>query len=77
VDEDIFESQPVDFGLEDMLEIAASTHVEVVALRPVVDVVVRVKVAHSDLDGTGEHFYVELLIVELLIVGLLMGSKEH
>ena len=66
VDEDIFESQPVDFGLEDMLEIAASTHVEVVALRPVVDMVVRVKVAHSDLDGTGEHFYVELLIVELL-----------
>ena len=66
VDEDIFEGQPVDFGLEDMLEIAASAHVEVIALRPVVDVVVRVKVAHSDLDGTGEHFYVELLIVELL-----------
>ena len=55
VDEDIFESQPVDFGLEDMLKIAASAHVEVVALRPVVDMVVRVKVAHSDLDGTGEH----------------------
>ena len=55
VDEDIFEGQPVDFGLEDMLEIAASAHVEVIALRPVVDVVVRVKVAHSDLDGTREH----------------------
>ena len=55
VDEDIFECEPVDFGLEDMLEIAASTHVEIVALRPVVDMVVRVKVAHSDLDGTGEH----------------------
>ena len=67
MDEDIFEGEPVDFGLEDMLEVAASTHVEVVALRPVVDVVVRVKVAHSDLDGTGEHFYVELLIVEMII----------
>ena len=49
-----------------MLKIAASAHVEVIALRPVVDMVIRVKVAHSDLDGTGEHFYVELLIVELL-----------
>ena len=66
VDEDIFEGQPVNFGLEDMLEIAASAHVEIVALRPVVDMVVRVKVAHSDLDGTGEHVFVELLIVELL-----------
>ena len=56
VDEDVFECEPVDFGLEDMLEIAASTHVEIIALRPVVDVVVRVKVAHSDLDGTREHF---------------------
>ena len=55
VDEDIFEGQPVNFGLEDMLEIAASAHVEIVALRPVVDMVVGVKVAHSDLDGTGEH----------------------
>jgi len=55
VDEDILESQPVDSGLEDILEIAASTHVEEVALRPVVDVVVRVEVAHADLDGTGEH----------------------
>ena len=55
MDEDILKGQPVDFGLEDMLKVTASTHVEVVALRPVVDVVVRVKVAHSDLDGTGEH----------------------
>ena len=38
-----------------MLEIAASTHVEIIALRPVVDMIVRIKVAHSDLDGTGEH----------------------
>jgi hypothetical protein len=38
-----------------MLKIAASTHVEVVALRPIVDVVVGVKVAHADLDGTREH----------------------
>ena len=66
VDKDILKSEPVNFGLEDMLKIAASTHVEIVALRPVVDMVVRVKVAHSDLDGTREHFYVELLIVELL-----------
>ena len=55
VDEDILESQPVDSGLEDMFEIAASTHVEEVALRPVVDMVVRVEVAHADLDGTGKH----------------------
>ncbi len=55
VDEDIFEGKPVDFGLEYMLKIAASTHVEVVALRPVVDVVIRVKVAHADLDGTRKH----------------------
>ena len=48
-----------------MLKVAASAHVEVVALRPVVDVVVRVKVAHSDLDGTGEHI---LLVVCCLIV---------
>ena len=56
VDENVFECEPVDSGLEDMLEIAASTHVEIVALRPVIDMIVRVKVAHSDLDGTGEHF---------------------
>ena len=55
VDEDVFECKPVDWGLEDILEIAASTHVEVVALRPVVDVVVRIEVAQTDLDGTGEH----------------------
>ena len=56
MDEDVFECEPVDFGLEDMLEIAASTHVEIIALRPVIDVVVRVEVAHADLDGAGEHF---------------------
>ena len=55
MDKDIFEGKPVDFGLEDMLKIAASTHVEVVALRPIVDVVVGVKVAHADLDGTRKH----------------------
>ena len=55
VDENVFECKPVDSGLEDMLKVAASAHVEIIALRPVVDVVVRVKVAHSDLDGTGEH----------------------
>ena len=55
MDEDILKGEPVDFGLEDMLEIAASTHVEVVALRPIVDVVVGVKVAHADLDGTRKH----------------------
>ena len=62
VDEDVFECEPVDFSLEGMLEIAASAHVEVVALRPVVDMVVRVKVAHSDLDGTGEHFSLEFRV---------------
>ena len=56
VDKDIFKGQPVDFGLEDMLKVSASTHVEVVALRPVVDVVVRVKVAHADLYRAREHF---------------------
>ena len=56
VDKDIFKGQPVDFGLEDMLKVSASTHVEVIALRPVVDVIVRVKVAHADLDGAREHF---------------------
>ena len=55
VDEDVFECEPIDSGLEDMLEVAASTHVEVVALRPVIDVVIRVEVAHADLDGTGKH----------------------
>ena len=55
MDEDIFKGKPIDFGLEDMLEIAASTHVEVVALRPIVDVIVRVKVAHADLYRAREH----------------------
>ena len=55
MDEDILEGQPIDFSLEDMLEIAASTHVEVIALRPVIDVVIRVEVAHADLDGTRKH----------------------
>ncbi len=55
MDEDILKGQPVDFGLEDMLEIATSTHVEVVALRPIVDVVIRVEVAHANLDGTRKH----------------------
>ena len=55
MDEDIFKGKPIDFGLEDMLEIAASTHVEKVALRPVIDVVIRVEVAHSYLDRTREH----------------------
>ena len=55
MDEDILKGEPVDFGLEDMLKIAASTHVEVIALRPVVDVIVRVEVAHADLYGTRKH----------------------
>ncbi len=55
MDEDILKGEPVDFALKDMLEIAASTHVEVIALRPVVDVIVRVEVAHADLYGTREH----------------------
>lgn len=60
MDENIFEGQPVDLGLEDMFEVSASTHVEEVALRPVVDVIVRVEVAHADLDGTGKHNVVGL-----------------
>ena len=56
MDKDIFEGKPVDFGLEDMLKVSASTHVEVIALRPVVDVIVGVKVAHADLDGARKHF---------------------
>ena len=55
MDEDILKGEPVDFALKDMLEIAASTHVEVIALRPVVDVIVRVEVAHADLYGTRKH----------------------
>ena len=56
MDEDIFKGHPIDFGLEDMLEVAASAHVEKVALRPVVDMVVWVEVAHANLYGTREHF---------------------
>ena len=52
---DIFEGEPIDGGLEGVLEEAASSHVEVMALRPVVDVVIRVEVAHSDLYRTGKH----------------------
>ena len=55
MDEDIFEGEPVNFALKDMLEIEASAHVEKVALRPVVDVIVRVEVAHADLYRTREH----------------------
>jgi len=55
MDKDVFKGQPVNFGLKDMLEVAASAHVEIVALRTVVDMIIRVKVAHADLDGTGEH----------------------
>ena len=55
MDEDILKGEPVDFGLEDMLEIAASAHVEKVALRTVVDMVIRVEVAHADLYRTRKH----------------------
>ena len=57
MDQHILKGEPIDLGVEDMLEVAASTHVEVVALRPVVDVVVRIQVAHADLDGTREHIF--------------------
>ena len=60
VNKHIFECKPVDLCLEDMLEVSASAHVEEVALRPVVDVIIRVEVAHSDLDGTGKHNVVGL-----------------
>ena len=65
MDEDILESEPVDRCLEDMLEVAASAHVEKVALRPVVDMVVRVKVAHADLYRTREHFSGEFRVESL------------
>ena len=55
MDKDVFKGQPIDFALKDMLEITASTHIKVVALRPVVDVVIRVEVAHADLYRTREH----------------------
>jgi hypothetical protein len=73
MNEDVLEGEPVDFGLEDMLKVTASTHVEVVALRPVVDVVIRVEVAHADLDGTGKHDV--LLIIELLRCGIIRQSR--
>ena len=41
--------------IEQMFEILAAAVVEQVALRPVVDVVERVEVAHSDLDRAREH----------------------
>jgi hypothetical protein len=55
MDQHIFKGKPVDLLLEGMFKKAASTHVEVVALRPVVDVVVGVEIAHADLDGAREH----------------------
>ena len=55
MNKDILEGQPIDFGLEDMLEVTASPHVEEIALRPVVDMVVRIEVAHADLYRTGKH----------------------
>ena len=55
MDKDILKGQPIDFGLKDMLEVTATTHVEVIALRPVVDMVIRVEVAHADLYRTREH----------------------
>lgn len=62
VDKDVLKGQPVDFGLEDMLEVTASAHVEIVALRPVVDVVVRVEVAHAYLYRARVHFSLELRV---------------
>lgn len=62
MDKNILECEPIDWRLEDMLEVSASAHVEEVALRPVVDVIVRVKVAHSDLDWTGEHVSLEFRV---------------
>ena len=55
VNQYVFKGQPIDLLLEGVLKKTASTHVEVVALRPVVDMIVRVKVAHADLDGAREH----------------------
>ena len=65
MDEDILEGEPVDGCLEDMLEVTASAHVEKVALRPVVDVIVRVEVAHADLYRTREHFSGEFRVESL------------
>ena len=53
----VFKGKPIDLLLESMFKKTASTHVEVVALRPVVDMVVRVKIAHADLDGTREPIF--------------------
>ena len=55
VNKDVLEGQPVNLLLEGMFKKTASTHVEIMALRPVVHVVVRIKVAHTDLDRTREH----------------------
>ena len=55
MDQHIFKGQPVDFLVEGVFKKAASTHVEVIALRPVVHMVVGIKVAHADLDRTREH----------------------
>jgi hypothetical protein len=57
VNQYVFKGKPIDLLLEGMFKKTASTHVEVVALRPIVDVVVRVKVAHSDLYRTREHIF--------------------
>ena len=62
VDKHILECKPIDLGLEDMFEVAASTHVEEVALRPIIDVVIRVEVAHANLDGTREHVSLEFRV---------------
>ena len=55
MNENVFEGEPVDFSLKDMLKVPASTHVEVIALRPVIDMVVRVEVAHAYLNRTRVH----------------------
>ena len=51
----IFKRKPINFSIESVFKEAASTHVEVMALSAVVHMVERIKVAHSDLDGTREH----------------------
>ena len=65
----VFERKPVDLRLESVFEKAASAHVEVVALRPVVDMVVGVEVAHADLDGAREHSGKILIGKNEIIVG--------
>ena len=54
---DIFKGEPIDGSLEGVLEEAASSHVKIMALRPVVDVVIGVEVAHSDLYWAGKHVF--------------------